>query len=81
MTSLIKHVQALKPLLQNKSKSKILKLKYSSAIINPSKLTVGPNGERIISSQDESLNIPKISVPEYVWGNYTQYQNKIAVVS
>lgn len=63
--------------------SKLLKsrtVRHASQAVAKCKIIEGNNGERIFTSPYGDVDIPSVTIPEYVWANIQQWPNSVALV-
>ncbi|XP_057328894.1 probable 4-coumarate--CoA ligase 1 [Microplitis mediator] len=78
MESLIRGIQRMGLVLKNGSRIKNLTaVRYASAV-SKCKVIEGNNGERIFTSPDEDIEIPSLTIPEFIWQKLEKWPTKIA---
>ena len=81
MASLARGTQRLA--LAFETGSKLLKsraVRHASQAAAKCKIVEGNNGEKIFTSPYGDIDIPSVTVPQFVWANIGQWPNNIALV-
>ncbi|CAD6239526.1 GSCOCG00008732001-RA-CDS [Cotesia congregata] len=79
MESFVRGIQRVGLILKNGSKvTNSTARKYASTLIK-CKMIEGNNGEQIFSSSYEDVEIPSLTIPEYLWQKLEKWPKRIAV--
>lgn len=80
MESFVRGIQRVGLILKNGSKVTNSTARKYASTVTKCKMIEGNNGEQIFSSCYEDVEIPSLTIPEYLWQKLEKWPKRIAVV-